>query len=310
MPAPAASRLVFRSCDPRLGNVPGPLALAAAGGALWVAGGGRGACAVLRHAGGAWSRCEDVPAGGLRAVLATSKGEAWVAGEGGFLAWTDDGGEGFETIETRTRDCLYGLARDASGAIWACGEEGLLLRAADGLSFARVDVGLSERLFRVLPGEGGGGWLVGEHTLGRLDFATGRLETLLRDEAAVINDVAFSGDGRGLAVGDGGRLWRSTDGARFEPLDAGTSADLARVLFWQGQFWVSTGEGTLRHSSDGGAWVEANVSGLEGLRLTSMLPFQGGLLVTGWRNEGPPNRSVGGLAFLGPDESAPLVSAG
>src|SRR5215207_4840342 len=105
--APAASRLILRTSDPQLGSLPGPVALAAAGGALWVAGGGRGSSAVLRFAGGAWSRCEDVPANGLRSVLAASKGEAWVAGEGGFLAWTDDGGGDFETIETRTRGCLF-----------------------------------------------------------------------------------------------------------------------------------------------------------------------------------------------------------
>jgi hypothetical protein len=307
----AASRLIFRSSDPTLGNVPGPVALAAAGGALWVAGGGRGASAVLRFAGGAWSRCEDVPANGLRSVLAASKGEAWVAGEGGFLAWTDDGGEGFETIETRTRGCLYGLSRDASGAMWVGGDEGLLLRSTDGWAFSRVDLGLDERIFRVVPGEGEAGWLVAEHTLGRFDFGSGRLEPLLRDASAVINDVASSGDGRWLAAGDGGKLWRSLDGARFEAVDSGTSADLARVFFWQGEFWITTGEGTIRRSSDGLSWSEQAVAGLEGLRLTSMLPFQGGLLVSGWRYESSPPRSVGGLAFVGPLEGAPLApSAG
>ncbi|HEU4536577.1 MAG TPA: hypothetical protein VFS00_20775 [Polyangiaceae bacterium] len=305
MPAPAASRLIARSHDPRLGNVPGPLGLAAAGGALWVAGGGRGASAVLRHSGGAWARCEDLPANGLRSVFAASKREAWVAGEGGFLAWTDDGGEGFETIDTRARGCLYGLARDASGALWVGGDEGLLLRAADGWAFARVDVGLDERIFRVLPGAGGEGRLVAEHTIGRLDLASGALEPLLREPAAVINDLAASPDGRWLAVGDAGKLWHSADGVRFEAVDAGTSADLARVVFWQGEFWVTTGGGALRHSADGATWAEAPVAGLEGLHLTSMLPFQGGLLVSGWRYEGP--RSVGGLAFVGPDEAALLA---
>ncbi|HEU4411617.1 MAG TPA: hypothetical protein VFS43_40610 [Polyangiaceae bacterium] len=303
--APAASRLILRTSDPHLGPLPGPVALAASGGALWVAGGGRGSSAVLRFAGGAWSRCEDVPANGLRSVLAASKGEAWVAGEGGFLAWTDDGGEGFETIETRTRGCLFGLSRDAAGAIWVSGDEGLLLRSSDGVTFARVELGIGERIFRVVPGDDGVGWLVAEHTLGRLDLGSGRLETLLHDASAVINDVASSGGGCWLAVGDAGRLWRSTDGTRFEAVESGTSADLARAISWQGEFWVTTSEGSLRRSADGLAWREQPVAGLEGLRLTSMLPFQGGLLVSGWRYEG--QRSVGGLAFVGPGEDAPLA---
>jgi photosystem II stability/assembly factor-like uncharacterized protein len=306
MSALASSRLIVRSHDPRLGNIPGPLGLSAAGGALWVAGGGRGASTVLRHAGGAWSRCEDVPANGLRSVFAASKQEAWVAGEGGFLAWTDDGGEGFETIETRARGCLYGLSRDAGGAIWVGGDEGLLLRAVDGWAFTRVDVGLDERIFRVLPGEGREGRLVAEHTIGRLDLDSGQLEPLLREPSAVINDLAVSGDGgRWLAVGDGGKLWRSGDGLRFELIDAGTTADLARIVFWQDEFWITTSGVALRRSADGLTWSEAPVAGLEGLLLTSMLPFQGGLLVAGWRYEGP--RTVGGLAFLGPDASALLA---
>jgi hypothetical protein len=295
--------ILFHNRDGSLGVIPGPLQLDAFEDTIWVAGGAWGTSTVLRRAAGKWARCSDSGANGLRSVLALGHESALVAGEWGFLARTDDGGRGFQRIKTGAKRCLYSLSRSSDGTIWAGGDPGGLLRSDDkGWTFTPVADAPPGRNFRVVPGEVD--FLINEHCLATI--VNGKIKTVF-GAPGVLNDVARREDGRTLLVADDGKAWLAADGKRFAPIDVGTRASIGRARLLDGRFVLLCDDGSIRSSADGLTWSPKDVTFIEsGLRLISLLPYEGGWLVGGWRRIGPPYEFFGVLAYLGSKEHVPL----
>lgn len=110
------------------------LDIAADGDHVVAVGGGEKAY-VLLHSTDGGQRFESrvVPnARGLRAAW-VSGDEIWVAGFAGFVAHSTDRGESWRTLETGTRACLTGVARDPAGTLWIAGNRGTLARILEGV---------------------------------------------------------------------------------------------------------------------------------------------------------------------------------
>jgi photosystem II stability/assembly factor-like uncharacterized protein len=96
---------------------------------------------------------------------------------------------------------------------------------------------------------------------------------------AALAGVSIAADGsRIVAVGAAGLVWRSNDaGASFTRVDAGATADLAAVGFYDAgleQGWAVGGAGTVVHTLDGAASFAALSTGLTA-DLTAVEDFAG-----------------------------------
>jgi photosystem II stability/assembly factor-like uncharacterized protein len=73
-----------------------------------------------------------------------------VTGQKGAVATSRDGGYTWETIQSGTREDLYGaFADEKSGAVFVVGDKGTILRSADGKQWQAVDSGIGSTLRRM-----------------------------------------------------------------------------------------------------------------------------------------------------------------
>jgi photosystem II stability/assembly factor-like uncharacterized protein len=121
-----------------------------------------------------------------------------------------------------------------------------------------------------------------------------------------------------IAVGDGGAIWRSTDGEHFAAVTSPTDKPLSKVWGSGSDFYAVGAEGTILRSSDGGAtWKllesksEVPLWGVWGLNASEVLVVgDGGLVLrtrdggATWKKEGTETdanlvavRSVGGMLY-------------
>lgn len=190
-----------------------------------------------------------------------ASGAAYVVGEAGTVRRSD--GANLAAWEEKFSGTDYELHAifSGNGFLVAVGEDGRILRSREGDGnlwtesvsrfpldlrglgyFEGLFVGVGQNFTAMSSGSG-------------LDW-TQRSSS----QPTVMNGVA--GDGSTVvAVGEGGRILRSTDGgSSWSPVSSGVSSDLEGVI-WDGARFLAVGEGgTILRSTDGAAWGSAGIS--------------------------------------------------
>ncbi len=205
---------------------------------------GSGAGVVWRSGDGGttWTALDDplFEVGGFGQVCAAASGEAWVAGEGGRILHTADGGVTWAQQATGVGASLIGLAFSDAEHGWAVSAAmpGVVLETTDGGAHWKLTtVGTRERYLTV-SASGSDVWL------GGMEYRS---------------DCEEEGAGLVAHSGDGGATWTTATAGPRAVLDlsflgAGQGWALSGVPYW----WDSAGR--LLHTTDDGAtWTEVKI---------------------------------------------------
>ncbi|MEY9863570.1 hypothetical protein ABH935_009223 [Catenulispora sp. GAS73] len=287
---------------PLLGNIPGPLALAAGhDGVVWAAG-GAGESAVLWLDDEGW-RAERLDAQGLRAVLPLDAETAVVAGEYGYLAIVG-GEEGVREVRTGFSGCLYGLTRIGE-VIWVTGDDGFVATLVPGSGELRVEPSFTggNVVCAVAAPEGDTLFVAGSRLLRR--SADGEVDVWFSGTAP-LTDAVYAPDGSLAVSGDVGQLYLAAPG------ELPVRCDGVRHLDLECLHYDPRRDGFLVAGEDGFVGVLGRDGVLQALpaadppyRLTSVLPWGAGHLFTGWMTTRAPYRFRGAVYFDGAAEAAP-----
>jgi HEAT repeat protein/photosystem II stability/assembly factor-like uncharacterized protein len=189
----------------------------------------------------------DTP--GLRSMLRLGDGRLLVCGEYGALYVSSDDGKEWVPIPTKTRACLYSLAEDGDAGLWCSGDDGFLLHSADGgLAWKPADIPTRARVSNVVADGKGVFLCCFDGTLYRLE--DGKATKLFKGTAA-LTDLERTSHGV-FVTGDGGQLWKSTDGTTFDRLAVvGKDVDLEGITSCDAGIFVVGARGTVLRSTDG-----------------------------------------------------------
>ena len=181
-------------------------------------------------------------------------------------------GGGFPDHNGNTGQDLWGVAF-GDGRFVAVGPRGTIVHSADGRSWQAAASTVTDRdLAGVAYGAGrfvAVSWSDGNDGRGVIVHSPdGRSWEMASEQATRLVDVAF-GDGRFVAVGEGGFIVHSTDGRSWQVARAPdrpgelTSSRLVHVTYGNGRFvavgWRKDGDdfsGFIVHSTDGRSWQE------------------------------------------------------
>jgi photosystem II stability/assembly factor-like uncharacterized protein len=217
-----------------------------------------------------WSgRRQGVAGKDLNAVYFLDSRRGWVAGDGGVVMRTRDGGRIWsrQTVETREsfNDVYFRNEEDgyllAASQVFTTGDGGETWRPA--ARFTAQGFGGEPELYSVRFTSKKRGWIVGSLSRGdsvidSLVLSTDnggaswqRQRVPVRDELIHLD---FDGDRRGWVVGSGGRILHTRDGGEtWDVQTSGTTATLYHVEF-QGdeRGWAVGARGTILRTEDGG----------------------------------------------------------
>jgi photosystem II stability/assembly factor-like uncharacterized protein len=182
----------------------------------------------------------------------------FLAGNGGMLRATTDGGRTWTAVKTGTEAAITSLAF-VGEAGWAAGYDGLILHTADGgRTWTPQAAGLSTTLEGIYFVGAQTGWAVGWVGTILRTVNGGQTWQNVRSPAAAwsLNSVYFRDARNGWAVGFEGQILRSTDGgetwaAQPSPLRSW----LTSVTFDAGnRGWIASDEGLLTSTDGGETW--------------------------------------------------------
>ncbi|MFN2454221.1 MAG: WD40/YVTN/BNR-like repeat-containing protein [Pyrinomonadaceae bacterium] len=214
----------------------------------------------------------------LNAVYFTDTKRGWIAGDEGFVGYTEDGGRHWERQKLATGDAvndIYFRNRDdgfllAGNRIFETQDGGEEWREA--ARFAAQDFGGAQpELYSVRFGSKKRGWVVGSAS--RRDKVVDSLvlntndggASWVRQPVAVRTElihVDFVNDERGWIVGASGTILHTEDGGdTWTPQRSNTDATLYHVDFRNNRIGWAVGErGTVLRTTDGGdAWFPVTV---------------------------------------------------
>ncbi|HYX29417.1 MAG TPA: YCF48-related protein [Pyrinomonadaceae bacterium] len=233
-------------------------------------------CAIVSEAQNGWTILH-VPSGGkdLNAVYFLDSKRGWVGGDGGFLAYTDDGGANW----TERR---LGTDHAVNDVHFVSKDRGFALTG--GSIFETTDGGHSwSEAHKFLPSEFKGavpelyslrfngkkrGWVVGSASRG--DVVTGSILAITRDSGATwqvlraptdreLIHIDVVDDRRAWIVGAGGAILHTEDeGETWAKQNSGTTVTLFHVDFRNAKIGWAVGErGTVLRTEDGGnTWTK------------------------------------------------------
>ncbi len=230
--------------------------LAAHEGTIWAVGGTYGEPLVMVSvAGDGFLPLPSPKVLGLRDVLPISADRVLLAGESGGLFSTNDRGQSWKKITTKTTGCLFSLTR-VQHSLWLGGDAGFVLRSDDDgktwspPAFAKKAKQLG-RISRIVA-HGSDVWFV-SHS-GKLGVARqgGPALDVIELDSDPLCALAFSPSGHGLTVGDRGTAFWSTDkGATWEPAETGLDLDLEDAAWFVDRFVMIGEDATVLTTANG-----------------------------------------------------------
>lgn len=198
----------------------------------------------------------SVPAGGrLYAIAMQSPARGWIAGSGGTLYQTTNGGETWMLIPTGSSRALRTVHFQTDRRGWAAGEGGTLAGTTDGgVNWTVWTFSDTLSFHGIAFADSLNGFLVGE--LGRVYRTTnGGAQWMPRGvpTRAHLNAVMFEGPDSGWIVGDQGTIFRTTDGGvTWTGTTSGTLQNLKAIAAPDARTrWVAGDNGTLLRHGDG-----------------------------------------------------------
>jgi|SRR5215475_12673526 len=221
--------------------------------------------------GGGWQSVQ-LSSGGkdLNAVSFIDSKRGWIAGDAGFLAYTDDGGASW--IERplgidRAINDIYFVNKDrgfalAGGSIWETSNGGHTWHEAHKFSESDFD-GATPELYSLRFNGKKRGWVVGSASRG--DIVVNSILAITRDSGETwqvlhvptnqeLIHIDFVDDRRGWVVGAGGAILHTDDaGETWQRQKSDTKATIYHIDFRnEKQGWAVGEKGTILRTEDGG----------------------------------------------------------
>jgi photosystem II stability/assembly factor-like uncharacterized protein len=247
-----------------------------------------------------WSLVRQTASGGDLITIFFADGKrGWVAGDKGFLAWTNDGGKTWTQQQIATNE-------DITDIYFRGSDKGFLV-AGDKI-FATTDGGATWREEQMLindVAEGKpsltslrfadkrNGWIVGGIVgkngafLNSLVLHAGEKDGIWRRVRSIetreeLIHLDFVDDKRGWIVGTNGTIFATADGGNtWNKQNAGTNANLYHVDFKNKSLgWVVGGNGTILRTENGGAtWEKIDAKTTRALRSVEFINDKIGFVV-------------------------------
>jgi len=198
-------------------------------------------------------------------IVVPEQGVIWMAGSGGKIIRSNDGGKKWAVQSTPVSQHLQDIAAwDGQRAV-AVGNLGVVLITGNGgQGWKEVQApksSVANKLIRVKAFPGGTAWSVGEMgaVLVSRDYGATWVRST-KEEDVGWNDITFIDARNGWVVGEFGRMLHTKDGGTsWEPVKGPVQASLMGVAFRDGSNGVAVGmEGVVLATADGGrSWKEA-----------------------------------------------------
>ena len=229
------------------------------------------------NGGATWEKMTKFMNDGISQIHFTSETTGWLlcqrniysrgVNASSYLRKTTDGGRNWEKIEFQDggRERVTRLLFNKDGSATAFGEGGIFYKLQeDGTSWKKIQTAIHFLLLDGAFGDNMNGAIVGAG--GTIMFTedsgfTWEKASLLGDTEVKFNAVFFPGIKGGVAVGSGGRIFRSNGGARlWRQQQQVTASNLNDVYFTtQSNGWSVGDDGTILRTTDGGtSWYPVN----------------------------------------------------
>lgn len=198
-------------------------------------------------------------------IVVPEKGVIWLAGSGGKVVRSNDGGKTWADQSTPTNLHLQDIAAWDGQRSVAVGNQGVVLITGDGgKNWKEVQApksSVANKLIRVKTYPEGTAWSVGEMGAVLVSRDYGATWTRSSKEEDVgWNDIYFTDARNGWVVGEFGRMLHTKDGgASWQPVKGPVQSSLNGIAFRDEANGVAVGmEGIVLTTADGGrSWKEA-----------------------------------------------------
>lgn len=190
----------------------------------------------------------------------------WVVGSRNNIIHTDDGGDNWYTQTSPVSSNFGGVYFVDASTGWAVGTSGKIIHTTDGgENWTPQESGTRYTLNGVFFNDANKGWIVGGKTysftapraliLYTPDGGNTWVTQLSANYVTPLQDIFFADETHGVAVGDGGVIYATTDGgSSWNAQSSGVSHDLKGVWFTDSaNGWVAGINNTLLKTTNGGA---------------------------------------------------------
>ena len=204
--------------------------------------------------GGAYPEVQETVDTPLNTVFFVDDSHGWVAGDHGLILYTTDGGNEWTSGNIGNDVAIFDLHFLDENKGWAATDSGGIYRTLDGGVWQKEDLGITAAIRAVHFADTLHGWACGaQNTILRRTQASGQApawtSTTIDLEAAstVWTDIFFTDTQTGWVVGDGGNIYKSTDGGvTWNPETTAIQTDLNAIYMVSNtKGWVVGEEGVI-----------------------------------------------------------------
>ncbi|MGZ4198717.1 MAG: WD40/YVTN/BNR-like repeat-containing protein, partial [Thermoleophilia bacterium] len=221
-----------------------------------------------------WTKQTSGTTSTLYGVYFTDASNGWIAGSGGVIRHTTNGGTTWSAQTSSTTQNLRGVYFVNSQEGWAVGNGGTLLRTLNGgTTWTAQTSGTTQNLRAVCFTSANTGWIVGSggtirRTLNGSNAAGSTWTTQTSGTGSTLYGVRFSDANNGWVVGSGGLVRHTANGSNaggstWAAQTSGTTQTLYGLYVADASNgWVVGNRGTIRHTVNGGTAWSAQTSGI------------------------------------------------